>query len=124
MEDDTTLHEAVLVRVETPEQTASADLVSFRTFSLGGLEQPFPILSIDKKRHRATILVHNPLGAAAPGTPPFVYIAQAGQVSANGDARGAAIVAGDMLQLETASSVWCVPTGSAVSVTVIEERYA
>jgi len=115
---------AVLVRVlkEAPEKTAPADKASFRTITLAGNEAPQRFLAHDNRRHRALIAVHNPLGVAAPAVAPYVFIGTKDQIYANGDARGAAYVAGDLFETHAAAEQWIMPTGSAVSVTVQEER--
>ena len=118
--------EAILVRIEgtSNEKTTAADVASFRTFAIAATDNAaFQVLAQDKKRHKAIIMVHNALGAAVPAIPPYVYIGQQAQSGANGDARGAAIVAGDLFPYESAGALWLVPAGVACSVSIIEERY-
>lgn len=115
----------ILVRFVPPkvEKTVAADIASFRTINFAaGDNQAIRLFAQDSMRHKVQIIVHNPLGVAAPAIPGYCFLAQQSQVSANGDARGAAIVAGDNFPYEAASQAWLVPAGVAVSVTVIEER--
>lgn len=105
------------------ERTVAADVASFRTVTILATDSaPFPLLGLDRMRHKAQILVHNPPGVAAPAIAPYCYMAKRNQIAANGDARGSVLMAGDNFPYEAAAEVWIVPAGVAVSLTVIEER--
>lgn len=125
MEETDEVLDPILVRIVQPEveKTVAADVASFRTISIAAADtQPIRLFALDRKRHKATILIHNPLGVAAPAIAPYCFLSQRSQTAGNGDARGAALVAGDNIQYEAAAEAWLVPAGVAVEVTVIEER--
>ena len=125
MSDEHEVIDPILVSIykPEPERTVSADVASYRTITIAATDtQPIKILSQDRMRHKAQIIVHNPIGAAPPAVPAFCYMGQQAQVAANGDARGAVLVAGDNFPYEAASAAYLITAGVAVSVTVIEER--
>jgi len=111
---------AIPVRIvrEPGEKIQAAEHSGITTVVLTGNEPPFQLLSFDRHRSKATIIIQ----PNAAGTQ-VVRLAKQEQVSNNG---GGLIQAPQSVTYSAAPNLWVIPQAAngAVIITVIEERYA